>query len=38
MYKVGWTKEKIKKVETFDEQVLPADEYLDFNEIGRAHV
>lgn len=32
IYKVGWTKEKIKKVELFDEQVLPADEYLYFNE------
>lgn len=30
-YKIGWTKEKIKKVESFDEQVLPADEYLYFN-------
>lgn len=32
IYKVGWTKEKIKKVETFDEQVLPADEYLYFDD------
>lgn len=32
IYKIGWTKEKIKKVELFDEQVLPADEYLYFNE------